>query len=1223
MHGLIKATASLLPRRHRRFWRHVSARRRGVGLALFALVILGIYGWWHFTNDQRVRATAERYLHRLTGASVRIRSAGFSLSGGIRLEGVRLFYRQGDRTEELLEAREVLLRHRPASLLLSGRLEVTEVICVAPVLTLTEEADGHGWNYRRLLKQVTEGPPTGSSGRPAVRLRDGRVVFCESVQGGMVEVGSLSLNISAVPQKNPDIYDVDLEGPDGRGHGSINIITGRTDWTGDAPWLAVSRALPRQYRLLAERYGIKGNLQFKVDHAAGKDAASRLSVTLSEGSMTLPPEQGAMAMKDLAGTIVIGQDIRLEGLSGKLVQWGDAPVRVQGELAGLEATDKLKVTIESDLMLPLPPVGQESVDHVIGRCQRQIRPAGPAAISVVLSREAGGALKVSGQLRPQGMSARLRAFSYPVEQLEGQVDFDSDTVYIRRLTGKGAQGPAASVSVTGRIDSIASEGVYDLTVKAENLPFDDRLREAMWESVQPIYDAFRPAGACDVVAHVHGPDSNVQADLDIDLAGKASLAICADALRSGEDLAAVKAAGGDPPSPSYRLEGVSGHIRVVGDVLRLEAVRGRCEQTALQLDGTISSFSRKQPDIELSLVIERLKLEDKLAQSLGGEIREIYSSFHPSGEADIAGTVRHRGGRVDDFKLTATLKGVSFTYDGFPYPVRQATGALKMTPQRIQVERVAGSVGRGKLSASGEVRPGDPIGIDLRFEASDIALDQALRQALPAEAVGAWEMFAPRGQADATVELRLGPPAPEADGEARKPYSITLDTRRADSPGIAICYSELPYPIENIHGLLKIEPDLAQASDLYAGTPQSPIRLAGTLKVADGRVIVAPGDGATAGPVLIAENLAVDERLLAALPKNVRSVLTPGGTLDLEINRLAWDLEAAESPQPPATKMAAAPPSAKPAAPGSVAGPTAARVETAASAPSTQPAATRSIAGRLKLRQVAMGGSEGLRMTGQIDVRADLAPGRSALQAELDLEQLELNSRPIQHVRGRLVKSAAEPVLRMQDLRGSAYGGRLAGTGELALGNIMAYWLTVNAEQIDLSELLMTKEDAADETLPMTGRLAGRLALRGVIGQTGQREASGELVITHGRLVRVPIILGLVNTVFLQLPTSDAFSDGRVEYLLRGNSLALRNIFLSGANASILGSGHVDLSSEKVDLVFVSGAPKLVPTVVAELWQMTAEGLAPTLVSGTWRHPKTQTVPLSELRHLLQEMGNK
>jgi hypothetical protein len=599
---------------------------------------------------------------------------------------------------------------------------------------------------------------------------------------------------------------------------------------------------------------------------------------------------------------------------------------------------------------------------------------------------------------------------------------------------------------------------------------------------------------------------------------------------------------------------------------------------------------------------------------------------------DIVGTVQHRHGRVEDFDLTASLKGVSFSYDGFPFPMSQATGLLKLSPHSVKVEHVSASAGRGQVKASGEVRPGDPVGIDLRFDATDIALDEALRRALPVEAVRTWELFSPRGWADAAVELHLGPAAPNAAALQRKAYRITIDSRRADSPGIGIRYAPFPYPIENIHGLMKIEPDWAQASELTAGTPQSPIRLAGTLTVADGRVRLAGGDGPTAA-LLTAENLPVDDRLLAAVPAQgagVRSLLSPGGSLDLALSKLAWDLEVAEAPV--TVKLAAAPAIRPSAGQKGVVAAAAAPVRVVpAWVPATQPAdppttAARSIAGRLTLRQVTLGGAEGIRATGQVDVAADALPGRSSLQADLDLDQMEFKGRLLQHVRARLVKparpssSTEEPPLELQDLLASTCGGRLWGRGELSLGNIMTYYLIINAEQIDLAQVLTSKDETGEASMPMSGRLAGRLDLCGVIDQPGQREASGQLVIGQGRLVRVPVILGLVNTIFLQLPTSDAFSEGQVEYYLRGNNLALRNIFLSGANASILGSGRVDLATEKVNLIFVSGAPKIVPSVIAELWRMTAEGLAPTVVSGTWRHPKMQTVPLSELQHLLQEM---
>ncbi len=477
MNRLLLAIAGLWPRRRRRAWRHVSARRRRIALALFTVVIVAGYGWWHFTNDRRVRRTAEVFLHRLTGASVRIRAARFGLFDGIRLEGVRLFYiDKNGRTEDVLEAREVLLRHRPAALL-RGNLDVTRVICIAPVLRLTGDPEGEGWNYPELLHGTMSISPVPGATRPTVTLRDGLVIFRESVKGGMIEVGRLSLNASAVPQGDTSVYEIDVDAPNGRVHGLVDVATGRTNWTGAAHWLAVQGALPRQYRQLAQRYNLQGNMQFSVDYGAAP-AQSRLSVVLSDVSLTLPAEEGGLGLKDLAGTIVMsGGEVRLENLTGRLVQWGGAPIRASGRLAGLDAASDLDITVESELMLPLAPIGQEAVDKAIGRCQRQIRPQGPAAISVNLRRQGGQGLEIRGQVEPKGVSANLRAFSYPMHDIKGHINFDANAVEITQLSAKG-DGPC-TVDIAGRINSVTHDATYDVNVHAVNMPLNDTLRGAV------------------------------------------------------------------------------------------------------------------------------------------------------------------------------------------------------------------------------------------------------------------------------------------------------------------------------------------------------------------------------------------------------------------------------------------------------------------------------------------------------------------------------------------------------------------------------------------------------------------------------------------------------------------------------------------------------------------------------------------------------------------------
>jgi type II secretory pathway component PulM len=59
-------------RRRRRLWRFVSPRRHRVALGLLVFLLAAVYVYWHFTNDQRVRQQAEKYLEEATGSATPI-----------------------------------------------------------------------------------------------------------------------------------------------------------------------------------------------------------------------------------------------------------------------------------------------------------------------------------------------------------------------------------------------------------------------------------------------------------------------------------------------------------------------------------------------------------------------------------------------------------------------------------------------------------------------------------------------------------------------------------------------------------------------------------------------------------------------------------------------------------------------------------------------------------------------------------------------------------------------------------------------------------------------------------------------------------------------------------------------------------------------------------------------------------------------------------------------
>ena len=136
MRQLAQKIMQQFPKRRRRMWKYVSPKRQKFGLVVLAILISLVYAEWYFTNDIRIRNEAEKALERLIAADVEIDHASFSIFEGVHLRGVRVRIIGDDSPYNFVTARRVVLKHNPWGLLLRGRLEPTDIVCIDPVVTV-------------------------------------------------------------------------------------------------------------------------------------------------------------------------------------------------------------------------------------------------------------------------------------------------------------------------------------------------------------------------------------------------------------------------------------------------------------------------------------------------------------------------------------------------------------------------------------------------------------------------------------------------------------------------------------------------------------------------------------------------------------------------------------------------------------------------------------------------------------------------------------------------------------------------------------------------------------------------------------------------------------------------------------------------------------------------------------------------------------------------------
>jgi hypothetical protein len=247
-----------------------------------------------------------------------------------------------------------------------------------------------------------------------------------------------------------------------------------------------------------------------------------------------------------------------------------------------------------------------------------------------------------------------------------------------------------------------------------------------------------------------------------------------------------------------------------------------------------------------------------------------------------------------------------------------------------------------------------------------------------------------------------------------------------------------------------------------------------------------------------------------------------------------------------------------------------------------------------------------------------------SVNALLDLDSVILGAKQLTQVRGQVTKKPGTDLLRILDLTAQAYGGQVAGFAEFRLADPLQFGVSLAVQDIHLEELFKGDPNAVAGHNKVKGLLAGNLQLTAAGGKNAIRQASGVLKISDAELYKLPVMLGLLNVLYLAVPGDTAFTQGQVTYRLRNDKMVFEEIWLQGPALSIVGTGNMDMNTEVLDLTFLTGPPKKLRGLagLSDLLEDVQREVAHIQVDGTLSKPRMRTVPLQSLDRLIREMLN-
>lgn len=325
----------------------------------------------------------------------------------------------------------------------------------------------------------------------------------------------------------------------------------------------------------------------------------------------------------------------------------------------------------------------------------------------------------------------------------------------------------------------------------------------------------------------------------------------------------------------YRLYDMSGEVHFLADgKVDLVRLAGHHGGGRVEINGKVGGFS-SHDSVRLDIQGRNISLDGDLLEHLAADDRALCQRFLERAQLDL--DIRMTRPETDrsgprgtwESRVDATFLDGSFMYPEFPYPLEQLRGRVRIAGGLLRLEGLTGRRGDTTVRVSGTAdRDGGRAGtIDVRLQAEQLALDETLQSALPAEVREVFERYGPQGAAEVSGRLYTD----SSGGPLQFDLGARLDGAELDLPGGGGRLSD-------VRATLRLVPGQLEVTSLTG-------RLGSSMLVVKGSVGLS-GEQASIKLEARSDALELDETLRAVLPEAMQAVydsLAPQGRVRFEL----------------------------------------------------------------------------------------------------------------------------------------------------------------------------------------------------------------------------------------------------------------------------------------------------------------------------------------------------
>ncbi|MEO8494374.1 MAG: AsmA-like C-terminal region-containing protein [Planctomycetota bacterium] len=756
---------------------------------------------------------------------------------------------------------------------------------------------------------------------------------------------------------------------------------------------------------------------------------------------------------------------------------------VQGEVEGLDVSSQTINALPDDIAAQLAPLRVATGTTNLSFSYVRQGATGKTSYSLVG--------KFIGRIEDPRLPQALMRVDLPF-------DLTNEGLKIQDAT---AQAGHATLQLSASLASLSSGSPFAFRLKAQQVTLSEQLAKPLTGKFREAWDKFSPQGTVD-------------ADITMRYDGRElRTSIVADLLDAS--LAYNKF--------PYRFQHARGQIRLHENVLEVDNVRAIANGRPVRIWGKLHNPG---PDltgwIDLS-VDEPLPLDDKLFEAIQGHGEQIVRSLNPQGMIRVKARFERPDLTFPPRKVVAIeLLDCSMRYDRFRYPIYNITGTILMDDDEWEFKNLEGYNDSAFVTCNGSWKR-DPVAggvLLLNFNATDVPLEDELRNACAANAQRFWHSLHPRGTIDAVaVQLRYEAAAKDLSVEVmghKRPADRNVEGR-----SITIKPSWLPYELDEVVGAVRFRDGVAELEQVRGTHGDASVELSG-------RFETLPDDQWRFEATDIrVDRLRASHELVSALPQRLGNA----------ISKLKFQGAVSISGQLGMQGMMGL----------------------------DQP-----LASEWDLDLDVEDGTVdcGVRLEhirGGMHIGGTLGPHGHFSRGQLAIDSLVYRGVQLTHVHGPLTiddqfLSLGDKIRREPDeplpgpLRAEALGGILVGSGRISMSEGNAFDLSGELFDGDLAKAI---QELAPSRPNISGQVFASLRLYGNAAGAHTVKGAGEVQLRNADIYRLPLMLRMLALVRVNQPDRTAFTASDIDFRVEADRVYFDRIDFNGDVINLRGRGEM------------------------------------------------------------------